>query len=61
MSLQYKFFYIPVRESQEAEEEMNRFIRSVNITTMPGLVAGAGWPCDGPGMVSQQKTNKQWR
>ena len=31
MSLQYKFFVIPIRGIQEAESEINRFLRSVRV------------------------------
>lgn len=34
MSLQFRFFTIPVKDTREAEEEMNRFLRSVRIITV---------------------------
>jgi hypothetical protein len=34
MSLQFRFFTIPVKDPREAEEEMNRFLRSVRIITV---------------------------
>lgn len=33
MSLQYKFFIIPTANTEEAEAELNRFIRSVRVIT----------------------------
>lgn len=33
MSLQYKFVAIPIKSPEEAEEELNRFIRSVRVIT----------------------------
>ncbi len=33
MSLQYKFFIIPIRSAAETEPELNRFLRSVRVIT----------------------------
>jgi superfamily II DNA helicase RecQ len=34
MSLQYKFFIIPIKDPEDAEEEFNRFLRTVRVLTI---------------------------
>lgn len=42
MSLQYKFFIIPIRTAAEAESDLNRFLRSVRVITTHREFVGQG-------------------